>query len=298
MLEVLLGNKPGIPPPSIWERLEDNTFYVDPSFAIAGAQGKVYFDKGNLFNVYDIATKLVSTTLKKRRPGTLAYPYGTLLSDPSGTKLYATGAAAPPYQPERLGSYTTYIVSSDTWSASIGGIYSTAATYFGSGVVAGIVGGLLIVVGGFLQDGTASLRTYLSDAVTDKGALTTTDRSNNPWNADFTPSCGAVLGGYFYVLSAYAGRFMRTTDGITWSSLTVPPKIGGGCKCVVYNNKIYFYGGYFGQTIHVYNPATNSWSTLQPGGPGNVSGLVIWGSKLYVFYATQVWTAELNPEPA
>lgn len=291
MLEILLANKPPLPPPDIWERLTDNSFSVGTLLGVVGVKGKVYFDEGNLFNVYDIATGLLSTILKKRQPGTLAYSYGSLLVDPGGTVLYSTGSVPFPYQPDSLGRLRPYSIGTDAWGSAIGGVGSTDAKYFGYNVVAGIVGSLLIVVGGTFQGGTQNLVTFLTNI----GTGITSNRAGTPWGAGKAPVCGATVYGYFYVLSGTNSQFLRTSDGINWTSLSTPPKPSGACKCVADANKIYFYGGNFARTIYVYNTTTNSWSTLQPGGPGNVSGLAVWEGKLYVFYGTQIWTAELNP---
>ena len=90
---------------------------------------------------------------------------------------------------------------------------------------------------------------------------------------------GAVVNGSFYVFGAYGGgnpygvfNFVENYNPTnnTWKSLAPMPTTRSGVTAVAYNNKIYVFGGYYGNNLGVrtnynvveaYDPASNTWAT-------------------------------------
>lgn len=160
-----------------------------------------------------------------------------------------------------------------TWQP--GPVLHTARDQFAGGVV----DGKLIVFGGNGNPGGINLKsTEMLDPGSAAWVYKATNEHNGGWGAE--ELSGATVNGKFYVLGGWGGgakygvfNFVEEYDPATntWSTKAAMPTTRASGTAVTYNNKIYYFGGYYEneedevrtnyRTVEAYNPADNTWVT-------------------------------------
>jgi len=163
------------------------------------------------------------------------------------------------------------------------------------GAAAGLIGGKIYVSHGY-RGGTDTKYLSIYDITTD----TWTHGGDSAPDASMARAemAGGVAGGKYYAIGGRTGpsdaveQFNPAT--ISWSTVASLSQARGGLGAASWNDKIYAVGGRsggaFGQntiygTFEVYNPATNTWTTLAalPTPVSDIYATVGYNGKIYVF---------------
>ena len=143
----------------------------------------------------------------------------------------------------------------------------------------GVIDGKIYVFGGNrYPDGHNLKSTEMFDPATDKWIYMADNEHNGGWGVEEVS--GAVVNGRFYVFGALGGgspygvfNFVEEYNPVTntWTSKAPIPTTRAGTTAVVYNNKIYLFGGgYSNETgtkirydiVEAYDPDKNTWETV------------------------------------
>ncbi len=139
-----------------------------------------------------------------------------------------------------------------------------------SGSTAAVANGCLYVFGGFglTENSYKAVQKY--DPLSDSWQML----APIPINFRYWFNAESVGQNIYLLGGTYIGILIYHTDTNTWSQLTppTPPEKKMGACTAVLNGKIYLIGGqildgeelYVTNTVDVYDPATNNWSTYPP----------------------------------
>ncbi len=89
-----------------------------------------------------------------------------------------------------------------------------------------------------------------------------TQLADSPSGGSVSDLCG--LNGKVYAISDNGEFHAFQESSQTWSTLASAPVFGVGARMVVYGSKIYVFGANRGNSVQIYNPATNGWTTGAP----------------------------------
>jgi Kelch motif len=127
--------------------------------------------------------------------------------------------------------------------------------------------GLIYVVGGFLEDGSASSAAEVYDVAADRW------RSVAPLPAAVHHAGAAAIDGRVYVLGGFDDRGAVDTvwaydpGAGAWQPRALMPSNRGALAVVILGGRIYAIGGERGRSVGdvaAYDPGTDSWATLPP----------------------------------
>ncbi|MDE1769010.1 MAG: Ig-like domain repeat protein [Thaumarchaeota archaeon] len=271
-----------------WSATTAGTLPIGVDYAPSIAyNGKIYVMGGflsgggytNAVQVYDVSTNTWSTTAA----GTLPYPVAYSTAAEYGGKIYVMGGNSGG---ANFNTIQVYDTATNTWSTTAAAPLPIAVAISATAEY----GGKIYVMGGTSNGFGPIVNTVqVYDIATN--TWSTTDAGNLPVAMSYVSA--AEYNGKIYVMGGWDGSHDLNTVQVyniatnTWSTTDVGtlPIASHSGSTVAFNGKIYQVGGFvynsftFLNTVQVYDPSTNSWSTTSGGtlpyGVGSHSAVVV-----------------------